>query len=187
MRDASFYDQTYFDGPGKSHYDQYTPETAPFDQHASGILAVMERWQVRGRVLDIGCAKGYLVAQLRRRGIAAYGVDWSSYALAEAEPRIRPYLALAPAWHLPFPDEYFAVAASFDLLEHLDHDHAVGALTESARVSLCQLHQVNTGRIPEFQYEGDDSHCLKYPIETWRGLAADLGLSRMDLREVVAR
>jgi SAM-dependent methyltransferase len=187
MRDADFYDRTYFDAPGKSHYDEYTPETAPFDQHARGITEVMERWQVRGRVLDIGCAKGYLVAELRRRGTPAYGVDWSSYALAEADPQVRPYLTLASAWELPFADGYFAAAASFDLLEHLDHDHAVRALAESARVSFCQLHQVNTGRLPEFQYEGDDSHCLKYPIERWRQIAADLGLARMDLREVVAR
>ncbi|MFF5173290.1 class I SAM-dependent methyltransferase [Micromonospora sp. NPDC000089] len=187
MQGADFYDETYFDRPGKSHYDEYTPLTAPFDEHAEGIIDLMRGNGVEGRVLDIGCAKGYLVAALRRRGIEAYGVDWSEYAVSKADPEIRTYLTLAPAWELPFSDGWFAASASFDVLEHMDHEHAVRALRESARVSTVQLHQVNTGRVPELQYEGDDSHCLKYPIDRWREIAGDMGLTGMDLREVVAR
>ena len=35
-------------------------------------------------VLDAGCACGYLVAALRDRGVGAYGVDISEYAINHA-------------------------------------------------------------------------------------------------------
>ena len=44
------------------------------------------------RVLDAGCALGLLVETLRARGMEAFGVDISSYAIAHAEPGTRPYL-----------------------------------------------------------------------------------------------
>jgi SAM-dependent methyltransferase len=136
-----------------------------------------------GPVLDIGCAKGYLVYVLRLRGIEAFGVDWSQYALDNAYPDARPYLERASATDLPFPDKHFAVATSFDVLEHLNNGHARLALEESARVSNAQLHQVNTGRLPEWVYEGDDSHCLRYSLGRWRALARTLGLTRAYLCE----
>jgi hypothetical protein len=75
------------------------------------------------------------------------------------------------------------VATTFDVLEHLNHDHVRLALRESARVSDRQLHQVNTGRLPEWGFEGDDSHCLKYPLRQWRSLARTLGLDHAYLCE----
>jgi hypothetical protein len=110
-------------------------------------------------------------------------VDWSQYALDNAYPDARPYLKRASATRLPFPDKQFAVATTFDVLEHLNNGHARLALRESARVSDRQLHQVNTGRLTEWAYEGDDSHCLKYPLGQWQSLAHTLGLDRTYLCE----
>ena len=47
---------------------------------------------------------------------------------------------------------------------------------ECARVAEAQLHQVNTGRLPEWNFEGDESHNLRYPLEQWRSLADRLRL-----------
>ena len=40
-----------------------------------------------------------------------------------------------------------------------------------ARVSRCQLHQVNMGRLPEWRFCGDESHELELPLEGWQALA----------------
>ena len=120
---------------------------------------------------------------LRQRGFEAYGVDWSQYALDHAYPDARPFLQRASATRLPFPDKHFAVVTTFDVLEHLNEDHVRLALRESARVSERQLHQVNTGRLPEWVYEGDDSHCLKHSLRRWRSLARTLGLDHTYLCE----
>ena len=183
MKTPEYYDRVYFDGPGKSNYQRYSIDSSPFASQADAVVELMTHHRLSGPVLDIGCAKGYLVYVLRLRGIEAYGVDWSEYALDHAYPDARPHLKCASATDLPFPDKRFAVATSFDVLEHLNNDHARLALQESARVSAWQLHQVNTGRLPEWVYEGDDSHCLKYPLRRWRSLAKKLGLAQTYLCE----
>ena len=183
MRTADYYDRDYFDGPGKSNYHRYSIDSSPFASQADAIVHLMNHHGLKGPVLDIGCAKGYLVYVLRQRGFEAYGVDWSQYALDHAYPDARPFLQRASAARLPFPDKHFAVVTTFDVLEHLNGDHARLALRESARVSEWQLHQVNTGRLPEWVYEGDDSHCLKHSLRRWRSLAKTLGLDQTYLCE----
>jgi 2-polyprenyl-3-methyl-5-hydroxy-6-metoxy-1,4-benzoquinol methylase len=43
------------------------------------------------RVLDAGCGPGLLVELLRDRGIQAFGLDISSYAIARVPERVRPF------------------------------------------------------------------------------------------------
>ena len=183
METSTFYDRTYFDGPGKSNYQRYSIGSSPFALQADAIVGLIDFYKLDGPVLDVGCAKGYLVYVLRQRGIQAFGVDWSAYALDSASSFARPFLHRASATRLPFPDRHFALVTSFDMLEHLDEDNARLALEECARVSDRQLHQVNTGRLAEWVYEGDVSHCLRYSLQQWQELARVLGLDRTLLCE----
>jgi SAM-dependent methyltransferase len=178
VKHADFYDHAYFDGAGKSNYCSYNGDSSPFHEHADAIAAMLREYPLDGPVLDVGCAKGYLVAELRRRGIDAYGVDWSPYAVAEADAEVRPFLYRAGAHDLPFADGHFALAVSFDVLEHMDLGYARRALRELGRISDRQLHQVNTGRLDAWRYDGDASHCTRLPLEQWQALATGLGLSR---------
>lgn len=43
------------------------------------------------RVLDAGCAKGFLVEALRARGVEAFGVDLSPYAIDQVDPSVKDY------------------------------------------------------------------------------------------------
>jgi len=43
------------------------------------------------RVLDAGCAMGFLVEMLRQRGVEAYGIDISSYAIAHVPDPVKPF------------------------------------------------------------------------------------------------
>ena len=180
---ANFYDENYYDGSGKSNYLTYTFESSPFAQHVAAISRYMRTFGLTGPVLDVGCAKGYLVYVLRQRGIEAFGVDWSEYALSCANADIQPYLVLASAMQLPFRGQTFSLAVTHDVLEHLDEPAAEAALCECARVSRRQLHQVNTGRLPEWLYEQDESHVLKLTLPQWRIMAGNLGLHRTTIRE----
>ncbi len=183
MRDADFYDRVYFDAPGKSNYARYTVESSPFALHADAIVALLDRYGLDGPVLDVGCAKGYLVYVLRQRGVEAYGVDWSEYAIGSAGPDVQRFLQRASATDLPFPDGRFALAVTFDVLEHLDGAMAGLALVECARVSTYQLHQVNTGRLAEWGFDSDESHCLKRSLAEWRTVVSGLGLATTVVRE----
>ena len=45
------------------------------------------------KILDIGCAKGYLVYDLRNQGMDAYGIDISKYAIDCCPPPVRNYVS----------------------------------------------------------------------------------------------
>lgn len=85
-----------------------------------------------GRVLDVGCGVGQVVARLERRGFEAYGVDVSEPNVKrarEACPRCQIYDGKC----LPFPDNHFAGAGAFNVLEHVEEPEAF--IAELVRVA----------------------------------------------------
>ncbi len=76
------------------------------------------------RVLDIGCAKGFLVKAFKNIGIEAWGVDISKYALSNAPRDIqrRLYQVDLNKGVLPFKKNYFDLITFLGTIEYLD-DH----------------------------------------------------------------
>jgi len=80
------------------------------------------------RVLDVGCAKGFLVKAFRDLGIETWGVDVSDYAISSAPDDIRPKLHKVDLNKdaLPFEDDYFDFATFCGTIEYLtNHKHAI--------------------------------------------------------------
>jgi len=72
-------------------------------------------------VLDVGCAAGYLVAALRDRGVEAYGIDVSEFAISCAREDIKPYCRVCSALE-PLPDDFpkkFDLVITIEVAEHL--------------------------------------------------------------------
>jgi SAM-dependent methyltransferase len=95
--------------------------------------------QIRARfkpatVLDVGCAKGFLVQAFREVGIEAYGVDISDYAISCAPPEIRPYLYKVDLNKdaLPFGDKKFDFVTFLGTIECLSSHQLV--MQEVARI-----------------------------------------------------
>ena len=87
-------------------------------------------------VLDAGCAMGYLVAALRDRGVEAYGVDISAYAISKVREDLRPFCKVGSLTEpLPagLPDRYDLVV-TIEVLEHLYAEDGRQAIR-----NLCQL------------------------------------------------
>ena len=87
-------------------------------------------------VLDAGCAMGYLVAALRDRGVEAYGVDISAYAISKVREDVRPFCKVGSLTEpLPagLPDRYDLVV-TIEVLEHLYAEDGRQAIR-----NLCQL------------------------------------------------
>jgi SAM-dependent methyltransferase len=87
----------------------------------------------RGRMLDVGCGVGQVVARLKRAGFPAIGLDVSV-------PNIRRACLegldcrLYDGHRLPFPDGYFAGAGALNVLEHVDEPEAfIGELARVVR------------------------------------------------------
>lgn len=87
-------------------------------------------------VLDAGCAMGHLVAALRDRGVEAYGVDISAYAISKVREDVRPFCKVGSLTEpLPagLPDRYDLVV-TIEVLEHLYAEDGRQAIR-----NLCQL------------------------------------------------
>lgn len=87
-------------------------------------------------VLDAGCAMGYMVAALRDRGVEAYGVDISAYAISKVREDVRPFCKVGSLTEpLPagLPDRYDLVV-TIEVLEHLYAEDGRQAIR-----NLCQL------------------------------------------------
>jgi SAM-dependent methyltransferase len=84
-------------------------------KEASKLLK-LNLFKGRGRrALDIGCAQGYVVEQLRQLGYESYGIDISPIVTSF---RGR-HLLRASCLNMPFREKSFDLITSFEVLEHL--------------------------------------------------------------------
>lgn len=82
-----------------------------------------------GRVLEVGCGRGHLVARLREEGVDAVGIDLNPHAI---EHGVTDALRTMDATRLEFPDAHFDAVVSMHAIEHIPDLDA--ALTEMVRV-----------------------------------------------------
>lgn len=89
------------------------------------------------RVLDIGCAKGFLVKDLMVAcpGLEVFGLDISEYAIKQCEPEVIGRLHLGSAENLPFPDNSFSAVISINTIHNLERGDVVRALREIQRLA----------------------------------------------------
>jgi len=168
------YQRDYFEKgieTGKSLYSNYRwmPEmTVPMAATMIDYLKIK-----RGaRVLDIGCAKGFLVKALRWLGRDAYGYDISDYAVANADPEVKSYLTRT----LPIPKEPFHFAIAKDVFEHLPLRDLCRLLTNLKADVLFVIVPLGDGKrynVPA--YELDTTHIHRQPLIWWNELLQSKG------------
>ena len=84
-------------------------------------------------VLDAGCAMGFLVEALWDRGVQAYGIDISSYAIGQVRRDIRPYCRVASLTE-PIAGRYDVVTC-IEVLEHMSEADAMAAMDHLTAVT----------------------------------------------------
>lgn len=97
------------------------------------VFAIDQDGDHAGQVhaIDVGCAKGFLVRHLRRRGFDAWGVDISQYAIDSAGEianwlRLYDLTSDRPSF---FGNDSFNFAVCFETMEHIPEPHVDRALT----------------------------------------------------------
>lgn len=169
----------YFDGARTQGYGGYR-----YDGRWIAVAETirdMYSLQPGTRVLDVGCAKGFLLYDLRAvvPGVAVAGLDISDYALDNSISSIRPFLVRGTASALPFPDKSFDVVISINTIHNLQRDKCVTALHELERVSLKHTYvQVDSWLTDEQRtnFERWQLTALTYfDPAGWRALFAEAG------------
>jgi GT2 family glycosyltransferase/SAM-dependent methyltransferase len=121
------------------------------------------------RVLDVGCAKGFLVESLRDRGVEAYGFDVSDYAISQVRADMKPY-----CWVASGTD---AIEGEFDLItcievcEHLPESEANETVRQLASHSDTILFSSTPSDFSE------PTHVNVRPIIDWLRLFAEFGFA----------
>jgi SAM-dependent methyltransferase len=103
------------------------------------IPTIIEHYQIdnSSKVLDVGCAKGYFLYDLKQElpGVSISGVDISEYAIKNAKSEVKESLQVANATKLPFKDDSFDFVMSINTVHNLNREECAISLQEIERVS----------------------------------------------------
>jgi hypothetical protein len=163
---AQFYDENYYASGCGPVYQR----DAHWMTFFGGIAQKMVEGIQPGTVLDAGCAMGFLVEQLRGRGVEAWGVDISAYAIEQAHERIRAFVWVGSVTE-PFPNRYDLIV-SIEVLEHLPKEAA-----EQAVVNFCRHADDVLFSSTPLDYK-EATHFNVQPVEYWAELFARQGFFR---------
>jgi ubiquinone/menaquinone biosynthesis C-methylase UbiE len=132
---AKQYGMEYFDGTREQGYGgyHYDGRWIPIAQR------IKEHYQLKpgDRVLDIGCAKGFLIKDLLDicPGLEVWGLDISNYAISHSHPDVSKHLICGTADAIPFNDNFFQAVLCINVIHNLERNRCIEALREIERVS----------------------------------------------------
>jgi len=121
--------------------------------------------------LDVGCAMGYLVEALRERGVDAWGIDFSDYAIENARDNARDFCRVGSILE-PFAQPHYDLITCIEVVEHLpveDAEHAIENLCKHTDDILF------TSTPSDF---AEETHLNVRPPEYWGELFARYGFFR---------
>lgn len=175
---SSKFGHDYFDGSRQYGYggyfynEKYWTKTAQF---------IVEHYKLNqaSKILDIGCAKGFLVKDLIGTGKVknVFGIDISSYAINHSENEVNGLTFISDAQSLPFKDKQFDLVLSINTIHNLEINSCMKALSEIDRVSK---------KDSFVMLDGWDTQEEKNRLDSWI-LTAKTVLSRADWLQVFQR
>lgn len=181
MSKENQYDADYFlrgKETGKSLYENYRwmPElTIPMAQTIVDYCGI----EKGSRILDFGCARGYLVKALRGLGYDAYGHDISKWAIENCDGEVKRYVGHEALRNSYCEIEKFDWIIAKDVLEHVSYVHlTINDFMASAQKGIfvvVPLSKFNQGRYVVEEYEKDVTHTQRWPLGTWVNMFLEVG------------
>jgi len=120
--------------------------------------------------LDAGCAMGFLVEAMRERGVDAYGVDVSEYAISQVHESVADRCRVASLTE-PLERRYDLIAC-IEVLEHIPPEEAGRAVANICAASDRLLLSTTPSDYSEA------THLNVQPPEAWAALLANQGFFR---------
>ena len=126
----------YFDGDRNHGYGGFTYQERFWKPVVPDLISHFELSN-KSRVLDVGCAKGFFLHDLKKAlpGIEIHGVDISEYAIGNAIETVRENVRVGDARQLEFADDSFDCVMSINTIHNLNREDCAQALYEIQRVS----------------------------------------------------
>lgn len=177
------YGRDYFDG-AKGKYGGYSKEGYwDYPIHHFTFQKIMELKPTS--VLELGCARGYILKKLEDAGVVAKGLEVSEHCFqTRAMDGVITWDLTQTPW--PFKDKEFDLCFNAAVLEHIPEQHIDAIAKEIQRVSNRGLHGVDLGQHDD---GFDKTHCLFKPKEWWTeklnvpGSTAQIVVDKEDLEK----
>lgn len=176
--DTSEYDKNYFDGelvdnPHPAGYGSYSRNPKTYSgrsRYGAEAERLIDKHVLDGaKVLVLGCAKGFLVDELRNRGVDAYGVDVSSYAVNNAPSSVQGYLTVADARNQL--DNY-----GTDEFDTVLSRHFFSTIPESDAASIVsKINVVSKHQVHIFAESPDSNYYTDKSLDWWSGQGFEKG------------
>jgi 2-polyprenyl-3-methyl-5-hydroxy-6-metoxy-1,4-benzoquinol methylase/glycosyltransferase involved in cell wall biosynthesis len=135
---AELYDKEYYE----KHYDPpYKRSEVRWLNFFNHIADELVRSLKPRTMLDVGCAIGFLVEALWRRGVQAYGIDLSNYAIHQVPENLKGFCAVKSVLE-PLPESFprtYDLLTCIEVLEHLSPDEGQVAIKNIASKTRCIL------------------------------------------------
>lgn len=162
------FDKRYFNGEGYSFYH---------NSLANHIFRAKVVDRKPENVLEIGCARGYVIKQLENRDIKCHGLDISNYAYLT---RVTDSVALWDIRETPWPieDGQFDFCLSVGVLDLFTEEELERIIPEIHRVSKRGLHFFHIDTQPNLSV----ARKINQSKEWW---AAKIGQEASDFRECI--
>lgn len=162
---SSDYGRDYYDEYGRLGPSVYSRENPLWLRHFGNAAdQILSRLNPHS-VLDVGCAKGFLVECLRDRGAEAYGLDISEYAINEVRADIRPYCLVGSA--IDSIDRDYDLITCIEVCEHMSESEATETVRQIGRHAGTILFSSTPSNFAE------PTHINVRPIIDWLRLFAE--------------
>lgn len=164
------YDADYYlNGPktGKSNYENYSWKPKLTIPMAQSVRDTFGTYFSDDTLLDVGCARGYLVKALRSMGVNAFGYDTSEWAIANCDPDVKEFVSTH------FPTDDFSHIFCKDVMEHIPEPELVTLVDQLLKQCLVSmlvivpLSFVVGGDYVRKEDNMDSTHVIKWPLESW--------------------
>tara|TARA_Y100001934_G_C12386445_1_gene796346 strand:+ start:17470 stop:18126 length:657 start_codon:yes stop_codon:yes gene_type:complete len=135
IRLAKQFGKDFFDGDRKCGYGGYK-----YDGRWKAVVERMRQYYnlpSNAAILDVGCGKGFMLHDFKEvmPNCSVAGIDVSEYALEHSMPSVKPFLKVASAEPLPYPDNSFDLVVSINSIHNLPLEACKKSLQEIERVS----------------------------------------------------
>lgn len=176
MSDGDLYDEKYF---SSCSCGTYIGKEHRFHRIAKETIGLLDRLSLKHyKVLDFGCAFGFLMTGLQPYCEKIYGVDISDYAIKIANHR-----GLSVDKKIDFDEDYDVVYA-LDVLEHMNPNEVADTLNKIKsnviifRVPICAKSGQN---YVQEKARKDKTHRIVWTREEWSTFFAAYGYECVEL------
>ncbi len=115
---ASYYPTSYYGAPAARRFPALA-ERLQRRLYAGRARAVERLAGGKGRVLDVGCGRGFLLEAFRGRGWEVHGTELDERSAAHAREVLGVPVHVGPPGSEPWPDGHFDAVVLWHVLEHL--------------------------------------------------------------------